>query len=567
MQGTPRLLTLGPWAALPFPCLPAISCSLRDRKFGCSQHEFFGFGFGRHLPPPQSFSPCRHGTAETASPGDPDSTPGIASAALTTTTNPRLPPSSSQPFYPSPSLRELSSPNPDARVTSPTRWSWSLRNSLLGGGETAAFTSPFRSSRSGTGGSSISRGRPRRSSAARLWNPSNSTPRGPPSQKRPERSSEPSAEERVIAVVPLKHPDLASPRRDSAIGGEHPLLTLPEQRQQRHSGSTKASLQIERSSGGSHRVSLPGSLSVEFARRKSSEGSPRLDKGKGKAIEEEREDTLRQLERSTTGYQNRGQTAASIASPQGPGISFDKDRSKTDMLGDIEHGPDALGAYETGGISNMPDNDPRSSFQSGMGPTMSDSTSIIGSDGPPMNPGEEWGPQHPCFPHVNPHVPLSSPLYQSTRIIRIRRDWMLEGDLAPTFSNLYPEILDPAGVSEQEFRKLVERVNKELIAAFSPWSLRNIVDGLLGLITGWVWDDMGFTGVKMRLNKVEQYLEEWNQEMAGRSKEGLGIAPRVVPLRRTGYMNLDIQVPDPEISYPASTGGERTATNMSQNSE
>ncbi|KAJ5050423.1 uncharacterized protein L3040_002306 [Drepanopeziza brunnea f. sp. 'multigermtubi'] len=471
----------------------------------------------------------------------------------------------SQPFYPSPSLGELSSPNPDVRVTSPTRRSWSLRNSLGGGGETATFTSPFRS-RSGTGESSISRGRPRQSSAARLWNPSNSTPRGPPSQKRRERTREPSAEDKVIAVVPLKHPDLASPRRDSAIGGEHPLLTLPEQRQQRHSGSTKASLQIERSSGGSHRVSLPRSLSIEFARRKSSEGSVRLDKGKGKAIEEEREDTLRQLERSTTGDQNRGQTAASIASPQGPGISFDKDRSKTDMLGDIEHGPDALGVYESGGTSNMPDNDPRSSFQSGMGPTMSDSTSIIGSDGPPMNAGEEWGPQHPCFPHVNPHVPLSSPLYQSTRIIRIRRDWMLEGDLAPTFSNLYPEILDPAGVSEQEFRQLVERVNKELISAFSPWSLRNIVDGLLGLITGWVWDDMGYTGVKMRLNKVEQYLEEWNQEMEGRSKESLGIAPRVVPLRRTGYMNLDIQVPDPEISYPASTGGERTATNMSQNS-
>merc|ERR1711939_1100769 len=174
----------------------------------------------------------------------------------------------------------------------------------------------------------------------------------------------------------------------------------------------------------------------------------------------------------------RGQTISSVIAQETSGISFDKGKGKANMSGDIERGPDALGSYEEGGTSNLP---------------------IIGSDGPPMNPGEEWGPQHPCFPHMNPHVPLSSPLYQTTRIIRIRRDWMIEGDLAPTFSNLYPEILDPAGVSEQEFRTLVERVNNELIPAFSPWSIRNLVDGVLGLLTGWIWDDMGFTAVKSRL--------------------------------------------------------------------
>jgi hypothetical protein len=66
-------------------------------------------------------------------------------------------------------------------------------------------------------------------------------------------------------------------------------------------------------------------------------------------------------------------------------------------------------------------------------------------------------------------------------------------------------------------------------------------------------------------------LEDWNREMESRSKEGPGSAPRIVPLRRTGYMNvcfplsflsqtvsnltslqLDIQVPDPEISYHSS---------------
>jgi hypothetical protein len=164
---------------------------------------------------------------------------------------------------------------------------------------------------------------------------------------------------------------------------------------------------------------------------------------------------------------------------------------------------------------------------------------------------------------------------------------MLEGDLAPTFSNLYPEILDPAGVSEQDFRTIIEKVNNELIFAFSPWSVRNIVDGIMGLLTGWVWDDLGFTGVKSRLQNVERYLADWNGEMERKSKEGPGSAPQIVPLRRTGYMNvsllllppksqllqhrlilksqLDIQVPDPEISYPGGTGDERTTPGSREN--
>lgn len=115
---------------------------------------------------------------------------------------------------------------------------------------------------------------------------------------------------------------------------------------------------------------------------------------------------------------------------------------------------------------------------------------------------------------------------------------MLEGDLAPTFSNLYPEILDPAGVSEQDFRTVVEKINNELIPAFNPWAPRNLFDGVMGLLTGWIWDDLGLTGVKGRLRTVERYLEEWNQEMERRSKGGMGSAPRIVSLRRTGYMNV-----------------------------
>ena len=142
---------------------------------------------------------------------------------------------------------------------------------------------------------------------------------------------------------------------------------------------------------------------------------------------------------------------------------------------------------------------------------------------------------------MNPHVPIDSPLYQTTRIIRVKRDWMVEGDLAPTFSNLYPEILDPAGVSEQHFRKLIEKINTELVETFRPWGLRNMFDVAMSLATGWVWDDLGFTGVKGRLRNVEKYLEEWNRDMGGKSEDGPGNAPMVVPLWRTGYLNASLR--------------------------
>lgn len=123
---------------------------------------------------------------------------------------------------------------------------------------------------------------------------------------------------------------------------------------------------------------------------------------------------------------------------------------------------------------------------------------------------------------------------------------MVAGDLAPTFSNLYPEILDPAGVSEQDFRKLVEKINNELVPAFNPWGARNVLDAAMGLLTGWVWDDVGLTAVKSRLRNVERFIEDWNKDMESKNKDAApGTAPRIVPLRRTGYMNVSPPFPFP----------------------
>jgi hypothetical protein len=125
---------------------------------------------------------------------------------------------------------------------------------------------------------------------------------------------------------------------------------------------------------------------------------------------------------------------------------------------------------------------------------------------------------------------------------------MVKGDLAPTFSNLYPEILDPL-LPEQEFRKVISTINDELIKAFDPFSLRNWIDSALGLLTGWLWEDIGAPGIKSHLKRVEDWLERWNREVG--EKDGV----HIWSLRRTAYMSLDIQIPDPKVGIIPSEGG------------
>ena len=124
---------------------------------------------------------------------------------------------------------------------------------------------------------------------------------------------------------------------------------------------------------------------------------------------------------------------------------------------------------------------------------------------------------------------------------------MVAGDLAPTFSNTYPEILEP-WISEADFRMLVKGINERLVAAFSPYGWQAWVDVLLGLATGWIWDDLGFAGVKKKVRGVEAFIEQWNgQRRNGLEKEEDAELRRGIPLRRTGYLSLDIQIPDPHV--------------------
>ncbi|OQO04751.1 hypothetical protein B0A48_09674 [Cryoendolithus antarcticus] len=153
----------------------------------------------------------------------------------------------------------------------------------------------------------------------------------------------------------------------------------------------------------------------------------------------------------------------------------------------------------------------------------------------------EWGPQHPCYPHFNPHCAPDSDESRRTRVIRVKRDWLASGDLYPQYANLYPEILDP-WVSDTDFRLIIVALNKRLEAVFSPFTTSAWVDAALGVVTGFLWDDAGFTGVKRGVKGIEAFVEEWNE---GKRREGGDV--RLVQLRKTGFVSLDFVVPDPGI--------------------
>lgn len=343
---------------------------------------------------------------------------------------------------------------------------------------------------------------------------------------------------------PVDHPELAQESQRQVRGRDFdPLLTLPEQRRSRQ--SIPGSLTVEPSAGGAGSsrtsIALPkdrrsllteqSPVSPSFPPDEAFEVPPPTAKARGKRR-----------------AADQGETRAPPTIP-GPATYIPR-RPEAPMAppGEFHSAPAQLLDVEAQRTQQIKRSTSRASLPQSAQQQQQPSTSgqIDPAERSPSDadaPGGDddngddedysWGPQHPCFPHPNPHVPLSSPLFQSTRIIRIKRDWMVAGDLAPTFANLFPEVLDPY-VSEEAFRTIVRKVNAELVAAFSPFTARAWVDAVMGVATGWLWDDLGLSGVKARLKALEQWIEDWNRGEG--AKEGV----QIIPLRRTGYMTVSL---------------------------
>ncbi|KNG52581.1 golgin subfamily a member 7 erf4 protein [Stemphylium lycopersici] len=323
---------------------------------------------------------------------------------------------------------------------------------------------------------------PPRLPASRLWNPVNSSPRTLQIQN-----------PRAAAVAP---PPLSPPRdehypnlpieRDAGAReegrDEYPLLTLPQQRLSRQS-PVPSSLAVERSTG---EDSISGRTSIGLPRdRRSLPPTQPPTPGPAMASHHDPRDSASAVDKDAE---------AGHVQPQAPGLS------RVSLPGSRRT---SIGSRPSASAAADDDGDGASEFP--------------------------WGPSHPCFPHPNPHVPLDSELYHTTRIIRIKRDWMMKGDLAPTFANLYPEILDPL-VTEDDFRILIKKINDTLVDAFDPFTFRAALDTVMGVATFWLWEDAGFTGVKKQLAELERWIEDWNRDIGAKE------AVKIIPLRRTGYL-------------------------------
>lgn len=341
--------------------------------------------------------------------------------------------------------------------------------------------------------------------ASRLWNPVNSSPRTPVSQ--------PSTSYRNNSLpvgpnVPFPPPTTAEEGRDV-----YPLLPLPGQTQSR----AHSSLAVERSQGGD---SSRASIGLPSGRR-----SLLLDRQQQGGDQQPASPVAATASGART---KAGKEPAAMEAPTAAKIvGLDEPQRNVGRPTSIILNPDDPEAGHRLNHSASRATMPLDTFRSRQ------PSAVTFPE--PSEAGDEdeyaWGPSHPCFPHLNPHVPVTSPLYSTTRIIRIKRDWMIAGDLAPTFANLYPEVLDPL-ISEDQFRKIVKKINSQLQAAFNPQSTRAWVDAIMGAATLWLWEDLGLTGVKKTLRELEEWVDEWNRT------EGLKEGVKIIPLRRTGYLTV-----------------------------
>lgn len=484
--------------------------------------------------------------------------------------NPRLIRSSVQPPYPSPSP-PVAAATPDFNEGIPQRRR-SLRNAIPQLPSDRLLRLQLEAQRT-----------------AKLWNPSNSTPRRPKTEARSnltgyqsQYTSRPRTKREP--AVPLKHPQLRGDQvedeeyidleaqtcrnnkgKGKEVAGSYPLLSLKEQRNSKQ-GLARPSLQVElsdRSIRGLGRTSpLPRGLSLDKLRNESLQPqTDRKGKGKGKATESYPAAHLK------TSIMAEVEERQKSSHGHAPSHSFSTGGALDGMAQAVglsepkpTHQPPPVVHHDNGYQAQQSHHQHNHSLAS------SSTDSVAHSIPPSLSPSTvPWGPAHPCYPHPNPHVPMNSDKYEKTRVIRIPRDYMAAGDLYPQYSSLFPELLMEAGIGEEKFRECIARINRVLMEVYMPAGVsgvvkaqngqnggnisgnrsgRNFLDGVLGLLTGWLWDDTGLLGIKSGVERVEGVIRAFNKELEHEGKDA-----RWISLRGTAYLSLDIQIPTPQIAF------------------
>lgn len=178
----------------------------------------------------------------------------------------------------------------------------------------------------------------------------------------------------------------------------------------------------------------------------------------------------------------------------------------------------------------------------------------------------------------NNHVATSSATYKSTRVIRIPREFHSHelGYMIPQFSTYWPgqepaALLDqsqdpyefqPVGefddhslfgatsitpleaglITPQEFNTIITKINHLLLQAFNPFSLANLLENFLDLITGTFYSRIFSRYVlrnysQRKLLELETYLDvDVNQNLFNASDRDI----KFISPRRCGYLSVCI---------------------------
>ncbi|ODV81604.1 uncharacterized protein CANTADRAFT_45198 [Suhomyces tanzawaensis NRRL Y-17324] len=101
--------------------------------------------------------------------------------------------------------------------------------------------------------------------------------------------------------------------------------------------------------------------------------------------------------------------------------------------------------------------------------------------------------------------------------------------------------LVPGWLSVEEFTAIVTRINQLLYDALNPFDYRNAFQSVLDVMSGGTLSLLVNPYSKKKLLELESYIDtDVNVKLAEKCK-GL----KVIPLRQSGYLSLDFQVPRP----------------------
>ncbi|AMD20327.1 HDL417Wp [Eremothecium sinecaudum] len=179
-----------------------------------------------------------------------------------------------------------------------------------------------------------------------------------------------------------------------------------------------------------------------------------------------------------------------------------------------------------------------------------------------------------CITHFpNIYHAANSKLFDSTRIVRIPRQFdktvhypyfseYLPGNEPAALRSTNDSGFNPFGIYDgqlfgktslsplsnyltaEQFREIVSEINEYLREGYQVHPYISILHNVADALTFNIWSRLfGLFSSESPLQRLEEYIEQVNERSLFKDN-GL----RMISLRRSGYLSLDIEIPKPELA-------------------